>query len=84
MKARMTNDMEDKTVHAKRSHFTTKGLLNSDYKRTVKSNFKRASKKSLFGIKQRVKSPRMCKTSHATSMVLKVSVFASVALVACV
>ncbi|SDH03725.1 hypothetical protein [Winogradskyella thalassocola] len=84
MKTRITNDIEPKTVGAKRSHFTTRGLLNSNYKRTVKYNFKKACQKSLFGIKQRVKSPRMCKTSHATSMVLKVSVFASVALVACV
>lgn len=84
MKSRTTNDLEAKTVRAKRSHFTTKGLLNSNYKRTVKYNFKKRCQKSLFGIKQRVKSPRMCKNSHATSIVLKVSVFASVALVACV
>ena len=82
MKVRINEEKEHKTT-TKKSHFTYKGLLNSGYKRTVKRNFRKAGKKSIFGIKQRAKSPKMCQTTHATSMLLKVSVFAGVALVAC-
>ncbi|WP_179333407.1 hypothetical protein [Winogradskyella costae] len=83
MKSRITKNIEAKTVRNRRSHFTTRGLLNSRYKRTVKDNFKKACRKSLFGIKQRAKSPKMCNTTHTTSMVLKVSAFA-ITLAACV
>lgn len=84
MKASINEEKEHKTTTAKKSHFTYKGLLNSGYKRMVKRNFRKAGKKSIFGIKQRAKLPKMCQTTHATSMLLKVSVFAGVALVACV
>lgn len=59
----------------KRLHYTKRGLLNSRYKRLVKRNFKKACKKSIFGIRQRAKSPRLSSASHKATMVLKIAVF---------
>lgn len=84
MKRRITEDKEYKAKRVNEVHFSNKGLLNSVYKRTVTHNFKKTCKKSLFGVRQRFKSPKLCKTSHATSMGLKISVFACFALAACV
>lgn len=62
------------------SHFTTQGLLNSNYKSLVKQNFKTCTKKSIFGIRQRLKSSQFNMVNH-TAVILKLSVFA-IALVA--
>ena len=57
------------------SHFTTKGLLNSNYKSVVKQNFSASTKKSIFGIRQRIKSSQLSRVNH-TAVILKLSVFA--------
>lgn len=62
------------------SHFTTNGLLNSNYKSIVKNNFSKSTTKSIFGIRQRIKSSQLNKVNH-TAVILKLSVFA-IALVA--
>lgn len=62
------------------SHFTTNGLLNSNYKSIVKENFSKSTTKSVFGIRQRIKSSQLCKVNH-TAVILKLSVFA-IALIA--
>jgi len=84
MKLRKTEDRGINMEHAEVSHFTAQGLLNSTYKRTVKQNFKKACKKTLFGVRQHTKSPKLSKSTHTTSIALKISVFVSFALVACV
>ena len=65
---------------AQLSHFTTQGLLNSNYKSVVKYNFSKSTTKSVFGIRQRLKSSQFNMVNH-TSVILKLSVFA-IALVA--
>lgn len=78
-----TNKVQDigkKT--SKRRHFTKRGLLNSRYKRLVKHNFKKACKKSVFGIRQRFKSPKLSNEGRIATIVLKVSVFASAIVIA--
>ncbi|MBO6878958.1 hypothetical protein [Winogradskyella sp.] len=62
------------------SHFTTNGLLNSNYKSIVKENFSKSTTKSVFGIRQRIKSSQLRKVNH-TAVILKLSVFA-IALIA--
>ncbi|WP_430466717.1 hypothetical protein [Winogradskyella ouciana] len=62
------------------SHFTTNGLLNSNYKSIVKLNFSKSTPKSIFGIRQRIKSSQLRKVNH-TAVILKLSVFA-IALIA--
>ena len=62
------------------SHYTTKGLLNSNYKSIVKHNFSKSTTKSVFGIRQRIKSSQLNMVNHV-GIVLKISVFA-IALVA--
>ncbi|WP_400076845.1 hypothetical protein [Winogradskyella sp. R77965] len=62
------------------SHFTTNGLLNSNYKSVVKQNFSKSTTKSVFGIRQRLKSSQFNMVNH-TAVILKLSVFA-IALVA--
>ncbi|MTE26576.1 hypothetical protein [Winogradskyella ouciana] len=62
------------------SHFTTNGLLNSNYKSIVKLNFSKPTPKSIFGIRQRIKSSQLNKVNHA-GVILKLSVFA-IALIA--
>ncbi|MBF8148475.1 hypothetical protein ITJ86_01115 [Winogradskyella sp. F6397] len=85
MKSKITEKIAAKAKRVnKKVHFTTRGLLNSAYKRTVKRNFKKRSKKTLFGIRQRVRSPKLSKASLTVSMVLKLLVFASIAVVACI
>ena len=62
------------------SHYTTNGLLNSNYKSIVKHNFSKSTTKSVFGIRQRIKSSQLNMVNHA-AIILKLSVFA-IALVA--
>ncbi|MFC0604045.1 hypothetical protein [Winogradskyella pulchriflava] len=57
------------------SHFTTNGLLNSNYKSVVKYNFSKSTTKSIFGIRQRLKSSQQTMVNH-TAVILKLSVFA--------
>ena len=59
------------------SHFTTHGLLNSNYKSVVKQNFSKSTTKSIFGIRQRIKSSQLNMVNH-TAVILKLSVFAIV------
>ena len=59
------------------SHFTTNGLLNSNYKSVVKHNFSASTTKSLFGIRQRIKSSQYNLVDHI-AVILKLSVFAVV------
>ena len=62
------------------SHINNQGLLNSNYKSVVKYNFSKSTTKSVFGIRQRLKSSQFNMVNH-TSVILKLSVFA-IALVA--
>ncbi|NRD23203.1 hypothetical protein HNV10_08120 [Winogradskyella litoriviva] len=57
--------------------FKTKGLLNSSYKSIVKENYRKATKKSIFGMRQRIKSSQYKMVNHAAA-ILKLSVFAMV------
>jgi len=50
------------------------GLLNSNYKQLVKRNFKRMSSRSVFGIRQRMKS-RQFNTCCSIETILKVGLF---------
>lgn len=76
MESKLTQDLEFEPKRNKRSYFTTKGLLNSNYKRIVKYNFKKMSKKSIFGKRQRAKHPELCRSGHVMSVILKLSIFA--------
>jgi hypothetical protein len=58
-------------------HYTTNGLLNSNYKSIVKQNFRKSTTKSVFGIRQRLKSSQFNMVNHA-GVILKLSVFAMV------
>jgi hypothetical protein len=62
------------------SDFTTQGLLNSSYQSIVKQNFSKSRPKSIFGIRQRIKSSQLNRVNH-TAVILKLSVFA-IALIA--
>jgi hypothetical protein len=62
------------------SHFTSKGLLNSNYKSLVKHNFSASTTQSLFGIRQRLKSSQYNTVDH-TAAILKLSLFAVVLIV---
>lgn len=75
MELQINHSSELGTKQIRYIHYKTPGMLNSKYKRLVKNNFKRASNKTVFGLRQRTKSPKLCRMSHATSMVLKISVF---------
>lgn len=55
--------------------FTNQGLLSSNYKTIVKQNFSESTSKSLFGIRQRIKSSQFYTVNH-TAVILKLSVFA--------
>jgi hypothetical protein len=56
------------------SHYTTNGLLTSNYKSIVKYNFSKSTTKSVFGIRQRIKSSQLRKVDHVAA-ILKLSVF---------
>ncbi|WP_179351524.1 hypothetical protein [Winogradskyella vidalii] len=81
MKSIIAQRLKNRALSSKRFHFTTKGLLNSNYKRIVKYSFKKARKKSIFGIRQRIKSRQLSKESLRASLVLKLSVFVGVAII---
>ncbi|GAA4963655.1 hypothetical protein [Algibacter aquimarinus] len=55
------------------------GFLNSEYKSVVKDSLKSSSSKSIFGIKQRIKS-RSYLTSCVAETTIKLSVFLTVIL----
>ena len=57
--------------------FKNEGLLSSTYKKETCDNFFHSNPKSIFGIKQSVKSKRYQFTSHVDT-ILKLSVFAVV------
>ena len=56
------------------SHNTTTGLLNSNYKSIVKHNYSASTTKSVFGIRQHIKSSQFNSINH-TAAILKLSVF---------
>ncbi|MCA0151845.1 hypothetical protein [Winogradskyella vincentii] len=56
-------------------HFTTQGLLNSNYKSLVKKNFSKTTTKSLFGIRRRLRSSQLNVVNH-TATILRISIFA--------
>ncbi|MEN8886805.1 MAG: hypothetical protein ABF246_10475 [Winogradskyella sp.] len=59
------------------SNCENNGLLNSTYKSVVKENFSKATTKTVFGIRQRLKSSQFNTVNH-TAVILKLSVFAFV------
>lgn len=59
------------------------GILNSSYKKVAKENFFNSSPRSVFGIKQRLKS-RQYSFSCSAETILKLSVFALVLAIAIV
>lgn len=81
MNVDVEQDLGNLNERKKKTHFTKRGLLNSNYKRIVKYSFKKARKKSIFGIRQRIKSRQLSKESLRASLVLKFSVFVGVAII---
>ena len=59
------------------SQKSSRGLLNSNYKSVVKHNFSKSTAKSVFGIRQRIKSSQFNKVDHVAA-ILKLSVFATI------
>ncbi len=59
------------------SQFGAQGLLNSNYKSVVKQNYSTSTTKSIFGIRQHIKSSQLNRVNH-TAVILKLSVFAMV------
>jgi hypothetical protein len=59
------------------SYLSNQGILNSNYKAVVKHNFSKSTTKSVFGIRQRLKSSQLNMVNH-TAVILKLSVFAMV------
>lgn len=59
------------------SHFTTYGLLNSNYKSVVKQNFKNLQSTSVFAKRQYLKAFQFNVVNHA-AVILKLSVFAAI------
>ena len=59
------------------SYLSNQGILNSNYKAVVKQNFSKSTTKSVFGIRQRLKSSQLKMVNH-TAVILKLSVFAMV------
>ncbi|WP_296380867.1 hypothetical protein [Winogradskyella sp.] len=80
MELAVNHELEFVPEPIKGTHFTTNGLLNSNYKSVVKKNFSKSTTKSVFGIRQRLKSSQLNMVNH-TAVILKLSVFA-IALVA--
>ena len=62
------------TLHLGKSFNRPEGLLNSNYKSLVNYNFKHATSKSIFSIKQRIKGRRYQFASNLETL-LKLSVF---------
>ncbi|MBC3845139.1 hypothetical protein H8K90_01995 [Winogradskyella echinorum] len=80
MELLLNQELEFVPEPAKVSHFTNNGLLNSNYKSVVKHNYSKSTTKSVFGIRQRLKSSQFKMVDH-TAAILKLSVFA-IALIA--
>ena len=57
------------------SYSPNNGILNSNYKSVVKQNFGKLTTKSVFGIRQRLKSSQLNKVNH-TAIIIKLSAFA--------
>jgi len=76
----LNQELESVPEPAVVSHYTTKGLLNSNYKTIVKQNYSKSTTASVFGIRQRIKSSQFNRINH-TAAILKLSVFA-IALIA--
>ncbi len=75
MELLVNQKLEFVTEPTELSHFTTQGLLNSNYKSVVKHNFSKSTTKSVFGIRQQLKSSKFSTVNH-TAVILKISVFA--------
>ncbi len=73
----INQELEFVSKPIKVSHFTNNGILNSNYKSVVKHNFSKSNTKSVFGIRQNLKSSQFSMVNH-TSTILKLSVFAMV------
>ena len=56
---------------------TYEGFLNSEYKQVAKQNFFNSNPRSVFGIKQQIRSRQYSFSSHAET-ILKLAVFALV------
>jgi hypothetical protein len=54
--------------------FNNEGILSSSYKEEINENFFNSNPKSVFGIKQRVKS-KQYRATYGISAILKLSVF---------
>ncbi|WP_179374514.1 hypothetical protein [Winogradskyella wichelsiae] len=80
MNVDVEQDLGSINERKKKTHFTKRGLLNSNYKRVVKYSFKKARRKSIFAVRQRAKTLKISKESLRASMVLKLAVFGSVAI----
>jgi hypothetical protein len=77
MELAVNQELEFSTDPIKASYFTNQGLLNSNYKSIVNQNFSESTKKSVFGIRQRLKSSQLNMVNH-TAVILRLSVFAMV------
>lgn len=71
----LNQELESVPEPAAVSCYTTNGLLNSNYKTIVKQNYSASNTKSVFGIRQRIKSSQFNRINH-TAAILKLSVFA--------
>ena len=71
----LNQELEFTPEPIKGSQFTNHGLLNSKYQSVVKHNFSKSTSKSVFGIRQRLKSSQLKMVNH-TAVILKLSVFA--------
>jgi hypothetical protein len=75
MESAVHNELEFSPEPIEVIDFTTQGLLNSSYQSVVKQNFSKPRPKSIFGIRQRIKSSQLNRVNH-TAVILKLSVFA--------
>jgi len=71
----INQELEFLSEPIKTSYFTDQGLLNSNYKTVVNQNFSKSTTKSVFGIRQRLKSSQLDMVNH-TAVILRLSVFA--------
>jgi hypothetical protein len=77
MELAINQELEFLSEPIKASYFTDQGLLNSNYKSVVNQNFSKSNTKSVFGIRQRLKSSQLNMVTH-TAVILRLSVFAVV------
>jgi hypothetical protein len=77
MELAINQELEFLSEPIKASYFTDQGLLNSNYKSVVNQNFSKSTTKSVFGIRQRLKSSQLNMVTH-TAVILRLSVFAVV------